>query len=487
MFFDLKNGDGIVIDNVVAAGTGNNPTGQGKGLFALKGGLNNPTIKNVHITGAGRFVLNLWVSPSDTACTNVLLDNWYVVTTADQVMDGSNKPIERDVMWFNSVDGITIQNSYFEMAWITKADSWCGGTCQHYDIVQFAAGYNGLKPTNLTIRNNMFVTSGTSGNRVVSSDQSGQAIIFTNPSGYQDIYGNIFAHTGTANGFALLWLQPVGTFRFYNNTIVEKQTNDTDAYNALLNMEGSPVGTNIFLKNNIIYSAYSGLQIMLRKTGSGTVTHDYNIYYGGGSTAFLGTSCSSYASANESCSTDPLFLDYGNNDYRISTTSPAYNNGTDLGSGYSTGLSTSSASFPNPATITRPWPSGGAWDISAYEYSVAGDETPPDIVNKSPAPDVTGWLVTDRGVSFDVTDDTGVDSSTLTFNIDGATNQTCSSGLTCTPAGDPTSLNVVYNRGADWNYEQTYTANVAVDDTDRPCWVSIPRPRDRRGGSSPID
>jgi hypothetical protein len=115
--------------------------------------------------------------------------------------------------------------------------------------------------------------------------------------------------------------------------------------------------------------------------------------------------------------------------------------------------------------ITRPWPSGGSWDIGAYEYSTVGDETPPDVVNQSPAPDVTGWLVTDREVSFDVTDETGVDSSTLTFNIDGATNQTCAVGLTCTPAGDPTSLNVVYNRGADWNYEQTYTANVAVDDT----------------------
>jgi hypothetical protein len=422
-FFDLLNGTGITIDNVTAVGTSNSDGSHI--LFALRGGLDQLTIKNITLTNVGRQVVNGWVSSSYTACTNVLFDNWYITTKSDQVMDGSNKPISRDIMWFNSFDTFTIQNSYMEMAWLTKADSWCGGTCQHYDIVQFAAGYNGLKPTNLTIRNNMFVTSG---NRVVSSDQSGQAIIFTNPSGYQDIYGNIFAHTGTANGFALLWLQPVGTFRFYNNTIVEKQTNDTDAYNALLNMEGSPVGTNIFLKNNIIYSAYSGLQIMLRKTGSGTVTHDYNIYYGGGSTAFLGTSCSSYASANESCSTDPLFLDYGNNDYRISTTSPAYNNGTDLGSGYSTGLSTSSASFPNPATITRPWPSGGAWDISAYEYSVAGDETPPDIVNKSPAPDVTGWLVTDREVSFDITDETGVDRSTLAFNIDGETNRFCDTG-----------------------------------------------------------
>jgi pectate lyase len=101
--------------------------------------------------------------------------------------------------------------------------------------------------------------------------------------------------------------------------------------------------------------------------------------------------------------------------------------------------------------------------INSFFEAASGDETPPDVVNQSPAPDVTGWLVTDRDVSFDVTDATGVDS-----NIDGATNKTCAVGLTCTPAGDPTSLNVVYNRGADWNYEQTYTANIAVDDTVSP-------------------
>jgi hypothetical protein len=114
----------------------------------------------------------------------------------------------------------------------------------------------------------------------------------------------------------------------------------------------------------------------------------------------------------------------------------------------------------------------GYFNIEEYInsfFETATEETdPPDIVNQSPAPNATGWLITDREVSFDVTDATGVDSSTLTFNIDGATNQTCAVGLTCTPAGDPTSLNVVYSRGADWNYEQTYTANVAVDDTVSP-------------------
>jgi hypothetical protein len=288
-------------------------------------------------------------------------------------------------------------------------------------------------------------------------------LIWIDGSGYNAVYGNVFVILGTS--FWGVFLNMVSswndyTLDVYNNTFAALGTHPTYFLQSTI-----ASGTyTVNLKNNIVYNAFpSGTAI--NSDPQVVINHSHNTWNGFKSSGYRGQTCENFVGTGELCNTDPLFLNPSNNDFRIGTNSPAYNTGTDLGATYNQGLSTSSVTFPDPAMITRPWPSGGSWDIGAYEYSTVGDETPPDVVNQSPAPDVTGWLVTDREVSFDVTDETGVDSSTLTFNIDGATNQTCAVGLTCTPAGDPTSLNVVYNRGADWNYEQTYTANVAVDDT----------------------
>jgi len=96
-----------------------------------------------------------------------------------------------------------------------------------------------------------------------------------------------------------------------------------------------------------------------------------------------------------------------------------------------------------------------------FSYGGGGDITPPSLGSQSPSSGQTGWPVASQNVTFYVDDSSGVDSSTLNFNINGGTNRTCASGLSCTPSGDPTSLYVVYDRGSPWEYDTTYTVNVS--------------------------
>lgn len=111
---------------------------------------------------------------------------------------------------------------------------------------------------------------------------------------------------------------------------------------------------------------------------------------------------------------------------------------------------------------------------TAYEYPHPGtglpppDDSPPTLGSHSPTSGETGWVVTNRTISFDVSDASGIDDSTLLMNIDGSADSSCGSGLTCSFIGDPdtsTILHAVYTHGGDWGYSTAYTVNIEVDDT----------------------
>jgi hypothetical protein len=270
---------------------------------------------------------------------------------------------------------ITIEKSYLHKRWSSRADSWCDANelgpynHPHNDIWQVwgtRANPSIPNPYNLTLRYSKLIT-------YVDYDGNYQFLQWESLAGGLNVYGNIFIKYGTdAGGNVIALLYPIsGTVNIYNNTFVLKET----AAANLLNFISAPAGVTVNFKNNIVYNSNSNNGEICKpsslgaacNSGSGTLNHTHNTYFGGSSTSYLGTSCASYASTGEVCNTNPLFTDYANDDFRIGTDSPAYNAGTDLGFNYNQGVSTSSSSFPNPTLIERP--QATLWDKGAFEYA----------------------------------------------------------------------------------------------------------------------
>jgi hypothetical protein len=270
----------------------------------------------------------------------------------------------------------------------------------------------------LNLINNWFQTDA---NGPASDDEIGQMIMLRHCGGAINIIGNVFANTGENNYYAMLNLarpdeNPTArTINFYNNTVIETKTTDEDAWNVMLVFEATAAGDVANVKNNIFYTAYLDQQRVIWHWGSGAFNHDYNTFYGAtGNQAYNNTTCSNYVSTstNEYCATNPLFLNFGSNDFRIDSQSPAHDAGVDLGSSYNTALSTSTPTFPN-SLITRPQPPGGAWDIGAYEVAAGGDTCPDQftLYDVTDAVTYTWYTSTSPGevVGFDVS---GIDVAT---------------------------------------------------------------------------
>ncbi len=131
-----------------------------------------------------------------------------------------------------------------------------------------------------------------------------------------------------------------GTVSIWNCTIVE------NAWGGV-SIKESVVCT---VKNSII--ANNGYEGFYREAG--TLTHTHNVVYGN-STNFSGTSqdSSEYVS-------DPLFEDSANDDYRLQTSSPAIDNGTDASGIVDIDLD----DYYRPIST--------AWDIGCYETCLVG-------------------------------------------------------------------------------------------------------------------
>jgi len=97
--------------------------------------------------------------------------------------------------------------------------------------------------------------------------------------------------------------------------------------------------------------------------------------------------------------------------------------------------------------------------------SGGGDYTPPYASDHSPIKSSTGQDNTVRTITFHVkdnqTNDTGVDTTKITANIEGV-EYTCASGLTCT--GSASDITVTYTNATDWSAGQT--VNITTDAAD---------------------
>ena len=313
-----------------------------------------------------------------TMAHHITLSNLNIVTTNDYMAC-----TQRDLIYSPGANNITIEKSLLHKRWSSGADQTPqpGECTPHNDIWQtWGTGANPSisNPYNLTLRHSKLITD-------VNYTGNYQFLQWEGLAGEINVYGNVFIKYGTDAGGNVISLFRLisGTVNIYNNTFVQKDTAATN----MLNFLEAPAGVVVNFKNNIVYNSTSSNGNMCNSSsigaacnsGSGTLNHTYNAYYGGGSTSYLGTTCASYASTGEVCNSTPNFLDYANDDYRIGTSSPAYNTGIDLGSSYNIGLSTSSNVFPNPVLIVRPQPSVGSWGKGAYEYTSGNDMLSPKL------------------------------------------------------------------------------------------------------------
>jgi len=104
---------------------------------------------------------------------------------------------------------------------------------------------------------------------------------------------------------------------------------------------------------------------------------------------------------------------------------------------------------------------------SSISISSGADATTPMLGTHTPASGETGWPVTNWFVDFDITDDEGIDETSLLFRANDFSNHPCGDAyVTCSWNTNPTSLHVRYTYTRDWEPNQTHTLNILqIDDT----------------------
>lgn len=184
------------------------------------------------------------------------------------------------------------------------------------------------------------------------------------------IYGNIYWKNKSAGIGISNYTDSIFIF---NNVFA-----NTQVYDGIFTQDFGDT-SHVWIYNNIFYN--NGLRQL--KIGNGDESNkifDYNLYY------FLSNYLGEYLGTNysdlnswrtitgqdiNSIQADPLFVDPTNGDFRLQSTSPARDAGTDLGQQFNIDI----------LGILRP--QGGGWDMGAYEYfeDLTVDTIPPRIIS----------------------------------------------------------------------------------------------------------
>lgn len=172
-----------------------------------------------------------------------------------------------------------------------------------------------------------------------------------------NIWNNIIYNCGSASTRSTVIFtcdnHVTSNIKFYNNTIYSAANDSVILFDYT---------NNVAMKNNIIYSLSSTPYI--DNVGSGTVTSDYDDYYGNGAKpAWAGSHCLS--------NINPLLVS-PTTDFHLQATSPCKDAGTD----------TSAVVTKDYDGLSRPQSTGV--DMGAYEYNTGTpptDTTPPEAVN----------------------------------------------------------------------------------------------------------
>lgn len=154
-------------------------------------------------------------------------------------------------------------------------------------------------------------------------------------SSHVDVYNNVFIHSSVGT-LPMFYLEGSSTANVYNNTFINLSQQGTAL---LFTHTASGV-----IKNNLIY----GFDIGLYNNTAGTFTESNNYVWSFGTTPFINLT----PDLTSSSISNPLLTDVDNENYMLSSASPAINAGTDVG-------------------LTRDYAGNsimGNPDIGAYEY-----------------------------------------------------------------------------------------------------------------------
>jgi hypothetical protein len=306
----------------------------------LTGGAAFGTIQNntIDVINSAQVIFLAHVSHDITIQNNFL-----------RVSAPSGDGFDTDVLDTEGSYNVMVQGNYMELA--VTGDQSCGGC--HDDVTQvWASGSSSANaPYNWTYRYNRMVA-----NSPGHTNNLSLTMIEMVGNGYWNMYGNVFeCIAGGSSGNGIVFDSNTGGMiaNIFNNTVVEK----SGACNNIFNLSGSGAYN---LSNNIVYSASAGSALT---GGAQFALRSHNLWYGSSI-----PSCSGFA--GDVCGSDPLFVDYTNNNFYLQGGSPAKGTGVNVGALYALGLA-GGATWPNPALSTR-----STWDMGAYTVS-AGGAIPP--------------------------------------------------------------------------------------------------------------
>lgn len=222
------------------------------------------------------------------------------------------------------------KNFIIENNTLIQKNNWVSGSTDTMQFYDLSGGY-------VIIRNNYMRVENQHGDQGIIGEQATSAtsleilnnvVYEVNPSN-SAYHGNTIVIKDT---FA-------GPIKIYGNTLYGVDYIET------LNV---PTRANVEVKNNIIINTGSnGIAL----SGSGS-NFDYNMYYAPNGASIGGT-----RKPHELVTTNPGFVNLANHDFRLTSSSPAIDAGTSLGSPYNI----------DNTYLARP--QGAGWDMGAYEYA----------------------------------------------------------------------------------------------------------------------
>lgn len=270
--------------------------------------------------------------------------------------------------------------------------------------------------------------------------QTGHGFQFDTVASSGIMYNNI-AYGNAAGGISFMG----NGHKIYNNTVYNNHGKALASGG--INTFGSGTYTNIEIKNNIIYnngqSGVPGSRYQLYDSNHlndpsnlidhnlyfDTESHTSLVRFGSTNYATMGAFASATGRESHGLETDPLLTNTAGNDLTLSSSSPAIDSGTNLGSTYQLGLAASST-WPSSVLTLNQNTNGSGWERGAYVFfsapsapTIASTPSPAHASTTVATSTILSWIggtgATSHGVYFGTT--TSPTSSEYKGNQTGTT------------------------------------------------------------------
>ncbi|MEP0859803.1 MAG: discoidin domain-containing protein [Ignavibacterium sp.] len=318
----------------------------------VSGGISNINIENCRAILGGRFVfIDGYSDTSGSNCNNIVIRNCIVDT---DTLTGQ----QTDCVYAQYANGLTIENCNFTI----RAED----ATQHDDLVQT------FWVKNVTVRNSIF-------KHLDKKVSNAQGLFFENYAGNFFIYNNLIQQlgdtTGSGNTDAKIYFKSSTrneAVAYISNNTVYGSNGDLVYLATTLN--GSYIKNNILWTFGRIGGEASTTSIVRVFNNSGTTVAN-NLFYDKDDSM---TNISNSGTNTNNIEGDPLFVDRAASNFRLTSGSPAINQGI-------------SSSIVTNDLDGNARPQGSAYDIGAYEYvdGQTNDFIPPQVVSATLVDSVT--------------------------------------------------------------------------------------------------